>query len=1478
MPAISKIRFTNVVYENGEKRYNDDIFQFDGHNGAILLENGGGKTVFVQTALQAIIPHIEVADRKIKNTLMLENSAAHIAIEWILNERPRRYALTAVTLFINKGTVDSHKYVYEYEEDDDNSIEKLPFVKETSNGNKRPATREEMGEYYYDMNQNRINAHTFTRIKDYHEYIEDNFKIIPSEWRKIALINGSEGDVEAFFDACQTTGQLIDNLLIPVVEEALAGNGTTEFIDTFEKQREHFKKHKQLRSRIEESKQVEGQINNYVKIFQVFEEVSRKIIDAKTKAKGIYDFAEAEALVNNQSLLENEILEKELIIKQELCNQKEASYELALLNREVAIGEKKFIEAKEEYSEAKADFGEKQERLNNLKISKLKKELKEYEEKLEYLIQQINSLDEEEDILDIKESLEQNRSELRGYFAEEEEKLIKAKAVIDGQIIRATDELQAYEAEKESFRNQEEELKHKEIQIDTNIKYLEKDMIKLASEILSNPLQEKVEEEAVKWKNRVVELQKNIFNYQQNIKKIGEEKQGLNIEISLARVELEETRKAETLKGSELNSIEENHNILLNRLKEIKDNRNYSDSLYSKQETILQQLELRIENLRSQREKLLITERLAHRYLDDYRYSEYYTAEPSIEKWIKNWGNSFKYIESGTKYIQRVAKNNGASEKEVYNIYPYWPLTIIVFDTEIEKLKEKVSKYTNEISVPIFIMTEKEALSSVKGETQSVTRSVFPALWEENLSQNFFDNWRNEIETKAKEVTDSRQESEREFNNWNDLLKDVRAFYEYHPFEEYVELQKILRSLKEKNFILIKEIDTKEDRIKQIDIATDKYQKMWKEDDYERNVLGNKVVRAQDYINYRTTSFKLVDEIAIFRELLAQSKEKISSCDRKIKSSKGSLDEIKQELQDIKESLRFLKLEPWYEEVSTATPKFTPVSKVILITRRKDLKDALDKKQKGREELERQFKDVKEGINRIQRDLRNLRKEGDYEIDEEFQFPLYGGDEIDRLLEILDSLKKPLSKLKKALEDIEDNYKDKKRIYSLREGDFYKKYKEVLILNGALTEIQSQLEKEKSQIHQENQYLTKQRNQLYSEKSDIEKAINDLKIENGKFGYLSEEILKIELSEDVKASFPYNRGDFVSRLKEELNSLNKAVETEKNRVDIQQSGFIKFCDSQINDIKLKEMAVTGVQHKKLFKDILEWQQRMNERISRTIEIAENDIREHDKEVQQFISHLHSYLHTMAQELRSIPRKTRIKVENEWKDIFTINVPEWDEKEGKEELSNYIDWMLKQLEGQQYKDENGLEVEAQVRKSIEKWMQSKQLLQNIMKQNSIKVKCRKVTNDGKVSSSPYTWEVSNSWSGGEKWSKNMTLFLGILNYLAEKRKNITSTAKRYRTVIVDNPFGKASSDHVLDPVFFIAEQLGFQIIALTAHAEGKFIRTYFPIVYSCRLKAAESNSNVQILIKEREIRKAFFRDSDPQALMRLGQLKQMDMFE
>jgi hypothetical protein len=104
----------------------------------------------------------------------------------------------------------------------------------------------------------------------------------------------------------------------------------------------------------------------------------------------------------------------------------------------------------------------------------------------------------------------------------------------------------------------------------------------------------------------------------------------------------------------------------------------------------------------------------------------------------------------------------------------------------------------------------------------------------------------------------------------------------------------------------------------------------------------------------------------------------------------------------------------------------------------------------------------------------------------------------------------------------------------------------------------------------------------------------------------------------------------------------------------------------------------------------------------------------------------------------------------------------------------------------------------------------------------------------------------------------------------------SIALQNRVVILDNPFGKASSDHVLSPVFFIAEQLGFQMIALTAHAEGKFLQDYFPIIYSCRLRTSK-DANKKVMATSKWLHHAYFQDHEPSVIDRLGQTEQMDMF-
>ena len=290
MPAISKIRFVNVVYEDGNKRYNDETFQFDGHNGAIILENGGGKTVFIQTAVQTVLPHADVAGRKMKDTLSLENGPAHVAIEWILSERPRRYALTCVTLMLTATGLDSFRYAYDYSPGDPDAIDHIPFVRKTD-GKVRPADRGEIQDYYHGMIQKRMNARLFATIKEYKEHLEEQYHIIPVEWERIVKINGSEGGVEAFFDECKTTTQLFDRLLIPAVEDAMAGYKEGEFAAQFETHREGFRKYKELKEKVEENRQISAELASYVQAFSKLHEREKDYVTVQSEAKAYWQLA-----------------------------------------------------------------------------------------------------------------------------------------------------------------------------------------------------------------------------------------------------------------------------------------------------------------------------------------------------------------------------------------------------------------------------------------------------------------------------------------------------------------------------------------------------------------------------------------------------------------------------------------------------------------------------------------------------------------------------------------------------------------------------------------------------------------------------------------------------------------------------------------------------------------------------------------------------------------------------------------------------------------------------------------------------------------------------------------------------------------------------------------------------------------------------------------------------------------------------------
>ncbi|WP_187355551.1 hypothetical protein ['Paenibacillus yunnanensis' Narsing Rao et al. 2020] len=412
----------------------------------------------------------------------------------------------------------------------------------------------------------------------------------------------------------------------------------------------------------------------------------------------------------------------------------------------------------------------------------------------------------------------------------------------------------------------------------------------------------------------------------------------------------------------------------------------------------------------------------------------------------------------------------------------------------------------------------------------------------------------------------------------------------------------------------------------------------------------------------------------------------------------------------------------------------------------------------------------------------------------------------------------------------------------------------------------AELKAEHRVLEQERAGLLKERSQLESEQrherdkaSLADKAMTELRRE---YPELDEEMSLPAQPEAKKQDLwrqieEYRKGR--ERAAEQLHKVQSKLQKSEGRIAILQQQFAERFPEQ-------EYAAVN-----------EFRQTMEVRIQRIIHLMEETIQTHDRDLQEFIQRIHTHLKHIVQELKELPKKTRVKTADGWREIYSFSIPEWEDQDGKDRIRSHIEWIITQLDRYQVTDEQGKSQQGDIRKSLEKWLDSRRLLQVVLKGEAMKVTCRKVMNDHQVTKASYSWEQSNRWSGGEKWSKNMTLFLGLLNYVAERRQYIKDTMKLHRTVILDNPFGKASSDHVLSPVFFIAEQLGFQIIALTAHAEGKFLQDYFPIVYSCRLRST-SDASKQIIEPTQQIQHAYFRDKAPETLERMdSRVDQLELF-
>lgn len=1467
MASISKIRYTNVIYENGNKRYNDELFTCAGHNTAILLENGGGKTVFIQAALQAVLPHTDLGDRKVKETFVLEGEAAHIAIEWIISDKPRRYGLTAVTLYLQNNELKSYKYAYAYGNEDKHAIENLPFTIEEAEGIKRAATRGEMNTYYQRMSKEHLEAKVFQTTKEFHSYIEEHFKIIAEEWRSIAVINGGEGSVEAFFDGCKTTADLVEKLLLPTVEQGLVGEGSEAFANTFESQRAHFNKHKQLERSIKESEKIKSEIEAYVQDYRTYHQIVKAYEDKKEEAKAIWKLIESKEAQVQASLakLENEKTqvesEKRLLEKEMACL--EVSEAKALLD-----GAKETYEIQNEtYLELKGKRESKELRRHQLKLSRFQNNMKEAMAKVKWYEEQLALLDEDTEVEDLKEALEENSGKLKGYFVEKLEEIKKEQAHVTREQEAAYEKVKETEKDKKAIEQKIETLKNEASQLKGKQVHQQKQMNQIVMYMMQETGQEDLALQNRSWKERLTAIEENAITLNKRHRQLEEEMKEASFELDETLEKRTQVMAQKGLVQAKLSEFEKAQSKVLQELKTQLALFQTLESLYLKPQQVIAALEEQIEKMTREKEEALLLERREAQFLENYAGHDFFTVEPLLETWVERWAPQFDFLQTGTAFIEQLESDE---QKSKFYESPKWASLVIVADGQEEALKKLIEKQRHQMTYLVEVVSLSEAKKAL--EEESILKSViYPSWWVEDMQIERFTLHKKEARKALEEATTFRKQKEKMLHQMEQLLEKVQSFLKDYTHEAYASLREemsqqnqlegklttLTLELKEKRTLLEKQIKQGEKQLR-------------KEAD-EKNRLQGYVEKTSTFMDLKSESEKDESKLKDLREAIQGEEDALDHRMHELLSHQEALEEAKETLSLLKSQENRILDDPLYEEVKAERAIYSGEDFVYLRSKQEQLKENLSDKQKGRSEIETLLKESQKVYAENRESFRQEQAEKEVS---ELAIPLYEEHfalEMEKLTEELKGLKQALDeweeKVKAARTDFdkkEQDFQSKKALYEERYGKFLEGMEANELAKAHLLKKQVAISEQDKNIAKQIQNQEKELKIFLEHKQQMDKK-------DEVFGFCHPQVQAAILDQVIVEEFDYalKARITVNNLLEELTKLKVNLEKQKEAIEERKMGFKLFCQREITDSKLRNMALQGMMQKQQYEDLVVWTDNMVERINQTLTILEKDLLDQDKQVTQFIIHLYAYLKTVAVELSEIPKMTRVHTQEGWKNIYEFVIPTWQEESGKEKIRRHIYGLLDDMEKDTFLDETGKEDLQKVKKYIKEQFKLKTLLKVVMGNDVIRVRCRKVSNVSDISSQKYSWETSNKWSGGEKWSKNMALYLGILNYLAEKKQNIgASEQKVSRAVILDNPFGKASSGHVLEPVFFIAKELGFQIIALTAHSEGDFIRRYFPIVYSCKLRSTV-DGKTSVFTKKQEIRKAYFMDNDPMALSILG---------
>jgi len=1469
MPRINRIRIINFSYNNDSRHIQDETFNFHGGENALLsLANGGGKSVLGQLFFQPIVPEIKIQGRQIKAFFRKKRLPAYVLIEWKL-DGAAGYLLTGIGMVsVEVSGVEDEKNRVKYFTFTSNYIGSNPFdlahmelisqkgnileIKPFKEAREMLSERERKDPYhvgcFYDDDGERYRK----RLAE--------FGIAQDEWRNIiAKINDHEGGLDEIFQKYKNSSQLLNEWIIKTIEKVIykdrsEAHRLEEMLEGLVREVVENERFILEKAVLDEFLGVYGeQLDTLVDLLNGLEEQKR----LAGKLVALHHHLDSETIRLKETQEENKQTLETMKLEQQQINLEERSNtywqrndELALAVTKLTAAEKRSRENEEKLEALKFDrmvmqaagirdeIKAKQVELaglnEKLDVSKSQYNTDERMRNLEYTLRKLTQ--------ELSQTLESALLRLNQEKTDQESALEQVKQD-SGNLEQ---ELRNYEGEKGRLEQQRLQFENKEREVRAKLK------LNLNRNLLGELAESDIAQTRAKFKQAWDDLQLEG-------QKLREEKGRLEQRQLEAAQEIQIKRESQLSEKNVLRSLEKeiaDYEGQEQEIRRILQKYGFDPDLRFDKERLHTSFNQLLKHLARSLEEAVRMRDASAESLFSLKHGRLHVPEELIAV----LANKDIPYETGEAYLRNQTPD---LRQRLLEANPVLPYALILPQEGIELLVESIQNLTLRSAIPVIAYEDLSVHLSTKTDhlIQTEAGISLVCLYEGRV----FDN--DGLIKLEEELRQKQAEAEEQYQHYTGERNDVVAKqticgrFDYKADHRYLLGKKKAAS---ENMIL--RLDKELEGLTQ---ETENLRQTQEE-------LGQKITANNE------SQHKAQAALEMFAAWIGQEKDyqacrrRLSEVSEGISGAEGRKSDLAQRQRGLEQEIQRLILEIENKKTESKALeqkqllyKEAPEAEIVpgTLEELEERLQSLKRKYSGEIELlERRRKDLLTECSKKEKELGKLGISED-----DYSKAVYAEETLDAInseVAALETLSKKLQKETLEAAKIESASRGARQI---AEEEVKKLGAEAPLspenIKGDFRERLQQLAIRQTHLEQENSRLFRKINDYNKLVDQITSYIIDLTIEPEK-DFRPEQDVKTQtegLGEGYRTVENQNRAQ-AGKLRNNYTGL-KANYRERNP---NISNIFKGLDQLWDKASMT------------FDDFYYLYERMSlhkEKLKELIKLHETQLSNLERNKKDMVQQ--SLLQAMRfyEEIDWISDRSKVRLQGRSRPVQMLKVElslDSNEAAGTR-MKDYIEECIAKVREETRQEKS----EDEVKKSIAKLMYSRELLNVYLNTSHIPVKVFKIDLNMQ-NSGLKTWEdAMRENSGGEKFVVYFSVLSALMAYTRSRTLEAAGAEedKDSSVLVMDNPFGPISSEHLLNPLFEIARKHRTQLICLSDLKQNSILNC-FNLIFMLKIRPSSIGTNEYLKFEEiiRDESAVYHDEKLEKAIFRVTENKQLNLFE